>query len=92
MYSDTDSLLAQHPAIETVEALITDCNGAARGKWLPIEKLPSLLSEESSCPSPPLRRIFGGAMCHGLPSITATSMAVAGPCPLPGARPRARRH
>jgi len=50
MYSDTDSLLAQHPAIETVEALITDCNGAARGKWLPIEKLPNLLSEGIKLP------------------------------------------
>ena len=39
MHSNADTLLAQHPDIETVEALITDCNGAARGKWLPIEKL-----------------------------------------------------
>ena len=50
MYSDTDSLLAQHPAIETVEALITDCNGAARGKWLPIEKLPALFREGVKLP------------------------------------------
>lgn len=50
MYSDTDSLLAQHPAIETVEALITDCNGAARGKWLPIEKLPALLRDGIKLP------------------------------------------
>ena len=41
MHSNADTLLAQHPDIETVEALITDCNGAARGKWLPIEKLPA---------------------------------------------------
>ena len=50
MYSDADSLLAQHPAIETIEALITDCNGAARGKWLPIEKLPALLREGVKLP------------------------------------------
>ena len=47
MHSNADTLLAQHPDIETVEALITDCNGAARGKWLPIEKLPALLTDLS---------------------------------------------
>ena len=50
MHSNADTLLAQHPDIETVEALITDCNGAARGKWLPIEKLPALLSDGIKLP------------------------------------------
>ena len=40
MYSDAETLLTEYPAIEMVEALITDCNGAARGKWLPIAKAP----------------------------------------------------
>ena len=50
MHPDADTLLAQHPDIETVEALITDCNGAARGKWLPIEKLSALLSDGIKLP------------------------------------------
>ena len=50
MHSNADTLLAQHPDIETVEALITDCNGAARGKWLPIEKLPTLLTDGIKLP------------------------------------------
>ena len=50
MHSNADTLLAQHPDIETVEALITDCNGAARGKWLPVEKLPALLSDGVKLP------------------------------------------
>ena len=50
MHSNADILLAQHPDIETVEALITDCNGAARGKWLPIEKLPALLTDGIKLP------------------------------------------
>ena len=50
MHSNTDTLLAQHPDIESVEALITDCNGAARGKWLPIEKLPALLTDGIKLP------------------------------------------
>ena len=50
MHPNADTLLAQYPNIETVEALITDCNGAARGKWLPIEKLSALLSDGIKLP------------------------------------------
>ena len=50
MYSDAETLLSEYPAIEMVEALITDCNGAARGKWLPIAKLPSLLADGIKLP------------------------------------------
>ena len=50
MYSDAENLLSEHPTVETVEALITDCNGAARGKWLPVEKLPALMTEGIKLP------------------------------------------
>ena len=50
MYSDAETLLIDYPAIEMVEALITDCNGAARGKWLPITKLSSLLTDGIKLP------------------------------------------
>ena len=91
MYSDAENLLSEHPAIETVEALITDCNGAARGKWLPIEKLPALMTEESSCPNQPSLRIFGAAMCRALRWKMATSMAGARYSQLTGASARQPR-
>ena len=50
MHPDAEKLLSEFPAIETVEALITDCNGAARGKWLPADKLDDLLSEGIKLP------------------------------------------
>ena len=31
-----------------VEALITDCNGIARGKWLPVQKLDTIEKQGSS--------------------------------------------
>lgn len=50
MHPDAEKLLSEFPAIETVEALITDCNGAARGKWLPADKLDDLLSNGIKLP------------------------------------------
>jgi len=50
MHPEAKKLLAEYPDIEMVEALITDCNGAARGKWLPVDKLSSLLTEGIKLP------------------------------------------
>ena len=33
-----------------VEALITDCNGIARGKWLPVQKLATIESQGLKLP------------------------------------------
>jgi len=38
----TQQFLTAYPDITMVEALITDCNGIARGKWLPVQKLDSI--------------------------------------------------
>ena len=38
----TQQFLTAYPDITMVEALITDCNGIARGKWLPVQKLDSV--------------------------------------------------
>ena len=38
----TQQFLTDYPDITMVEALITDCNGIARGKWLPVQKLDSI--------------------------------------------------
>ena len=50
MHPDAEKLLSEHPAIQTVEALITDCNGLARGKWLPVDKLDALLRDGIKLP------------------------------------------
>ena len=34
-----------------VEALITDCNGIARGKWLPVQKLDTIEKQGLKLPS-----------------------------------------
>lgn len=38
----TRQFLNDYPDITMVEALITDCNGVARGKWLPVQKLDAI--------------------------------------------------
>jgi glutamine synthetase len=38
----TRQFLNAYPDITMVEALITDCNGIARGKWLPVQKLDAI--------------------------------------------------
>ena len=38
----TTQFLNAYPDITMVEALITDCNGIARGKWLPVQKLDTI--------------------------------------------------
>jgi glutamine synthetase len=38
----TRPFLNAYPDITMVEALITDCNGIARGKWLPVQKLDTI--------------------------------------------------
>lgn len=40
--AEIDAFLAQHPQPEFVDAIITDCNGIARGKRLPGDALPRL--------------------------------------------------
>ena len=84
MHSNADTLLAQHPDIETVEALITDCNGAARGKWLPIEKLPTLLTDGIKLPKSAVAQDAWGRdvpRTGGAVASTRASMASAGCAP-----------
>ena len=39
MSLEADWFLRAHPEITTIEALLPDCNGVMRGKWLPRHKL-----------------------------------------------------
>ena len=39
MQREVDLFLKAYPEVEMIEALITDCNGVARGKWIPRNKI-----------------------------------------------------
>ena len=77
MHPDAEKLLAEYPSINMVEAFITDCNGAARGKWLPIEKLSSLLTEGIKLPKSAIAQDAWG---RDVPSIALDNGDIDGWC------------
>jgi glutamine synthetase len=77
MHPDAEKLLAEYPNINMVEALITDCNGAARGKWLPIGKLSSLLTEGIKLPKSAIAQDAWG---RDVPSIALDNGDIDGWC------------
>ncbi|MDG2442864.1 MAG: glutamine synthetase, partial [Luminiphilus sp.] len=50
MQREVDSFLKAYPSVEMIEALITDCNGVARGKWIPRGKIQSVLDDGLKLP------------------------------------------
>ncbi|MCR9185843.1 MAG: glutamine synthetase family protein [Halieaceae bacterium] len=50
MSLEADWFLRAHPEITTVEALLPDCNGIMRGKWLPRHKLGKIFDGELKLP------------------------------------------
>lgn len=50
MSVEVDWFLRAHPEITTVEALLPDCNGVMRGKWLPRPKLGKVFGGELKLP------------------------------------------
>ena len=50
MQRDIDLFLKAYPDVEMIEALITDCNGVARGKWIPRSKIPAAMKEGLKLP------------------------------------------
>ena len=77
MHPDAEKLLTEYPDITVVEALITDCNGAARGKWLPIAKLSSLLTEGIKLPKSAIAQDAWG---RDVPSIALDNGDIDGWC------------
>ncbi|MEK9988296.1 MAG: glutamine synthetase family protein [Halieaceae bacterium] len=77
MHPEAKKLLAEYPDIEMVEALITDCNGAARGKWLPADKLSSLLTEGIKLPESAVAQDMWG---RDVPSICLENGDIDGWC------------
>jgi glutamine synthetase len=50
MSVEADWFLRAHPDITTIEALLPDCNGVMRGKWLPRHKLSKVFQGEFKLP------------------------------------------
>jgi glutamine synthetase len=50
MSVEADWFLKAHPDITTIEALLPDCNGVMRGKWLPRHKLAKVYQGEFKLP------------------------------------------
>ena len=50
MSLEADWFLRAHPEITTIEALLPDCNGVLRGKWLPRHKLGKIFDGELKLP------------------------------------------
>jgi len=50
MSVEADWFLRAHPDITTIEALLPDCNGVMRGKWLPRHKLAKVYQGEFKLP------------------------------------------
>ena len=50
MSVEADWFLRAHPDITTIEALLPDCNGIMRGKWLPRHKLAKVYQGEFKLP------------------------------------------
>lgn len=50
MSLEADWFLRAHPEITTIEALLPDCNGVMRGKWVPRHKLGTIFDGELKLP------------------------------------------
>lgn len=50
MSLEADWFLRAHPEITTIEALLPDCNGVMRGKWVPRHKLAKIFDGELKLP------------------------------------------
>ncbi|KAA1190124.1 glutamine synthetase [Pseudohalioglobus sediminis] len=50
MSLEADWFLRAHPEITTIEALLPDCNGIMRGKWVPRHKLAKIFDGELKLP------------------------------------------
>jgi glutamine synthetase len=50
MSLEADWFLRAHPEITTIEALLSDCNGVMRGKWVPRHKLTKIFDGELKLP------------------------------------------
>ena len=50
MHREVELFFKAYPSVNMIEALITDCNGVARGKWIPRSKIISVLENGLKLP------------------------------------------
>ncbi len=77
MRTNAESFLSQYPGIDTIEVLITDCNGISRGKWLPADKLSSILTDGIKLPKSALAQDIWG---RDVPPIALDNGDIDGIC------------
>ena len=68
-----------------VEALITDCNGIARGKWLPVQKLDTIEKQGLKLPKSALGLDVWG---RDIPALAHANGDIDGYCHLVEVNPR----
>ena len=76
MSLEADWFLRAHPEITTIEALLPDCNGIMRGKWVPRHKLATIFEGELKLPKTALSLDIWGRDVEKL--VFATGDADAG--------------
>lgn len=72
-----DQFLDTYPSISMIEALITDCNGVARGKWIPRNKIQSVLEDGVKLPKSALNLDRWG---RDVPDLAFTTGDIDGWC------------
>jgi len=50
MSIELEWFLKTYPKITTIEAIMPDCNGIMRGKWVPVQKLEKLIKGDAKLP------------------------------------------
>lgn len=79
MSLEADWFLRAHPEITTVEALLPDCNGVMRGKWLPRHKLGKIYDGELKLPKTALSLDIWGRDVEELVFATGDADAICRP-------------
>ena len=80
MHREVELFLQAYPSVAMIEALITDCNGVARGKWIPRSKIQSVLKDGLKLPKSALGLDIWGrdipALAHANGDIDGYCLAV----------------
>jgi glutamine synthetase len=80
MNREVDSFLQAYPSVAMIEALITDCNGVARGKLIPRSKIHAVLKDGLKLPKSALGLDIWGrdipALAHANGDIDGYCLAV----------------
>jgi glutamine synthetase len=80
MHREVELFLQAYPSVAMIEALITDCNGVARGKWIPRGKIQSVLKDGLKLPKSALGLDIWGrdipALAHANGDIDGYCLAV----------------